>query len=624
MKLRHRIVAFATIGAVLIAIAAYGTLSPVRTDASLLDAHVEAALITDRMVTHAQEAGRLGEAYVANGQPEELLAFWTSAALFESDLASYERSAGDVDHGEGDFEAIDSSWADVRAAVKGRTFGLAGALARVLVPLNALAEHEQDEAAHAMSVLAATVSRTQVIILVLAAAVIAIIVSVGAFTSRSVARPLAALDAAVQRLADGELDQEIPRVGTDEIADLAVVFEKMRLNLSAALNSLHDRIEEQTATEETLADSNRELNHLLEGAQRSGDEMDLAGEMDELLQADLSWSEAYAVIANYGRQLFAGFQGALYLFEGESTVLARVVGWGDAEPLAERYELDECWSLRTARAHWVRFGRSDLPPCEHVGAPGACSACVPLVAHGERLGTLVLLGCSGSDPCGEPGSYEHARSMLASFAGRVALAISNMQLRETLREQALRDPLTGLYNRRIMEEGLAREIARAGRESTPLVVGFVDIDHFKDFNDTYGHEAGDYVLKQVGGYLRDHARAGDLVSRYGGEEFVTVWLGADLASAFARAEGLREGVEALDLELSGQALGGVTLSIGIALLGEHGDSAEALLSSADAALYEAKGDGRNRVVVAPIPEGALERQAIAVVASGLAGQRVSR
>jgi hypothetical protein len=108
VKLRHRIVAFATIGAVLIAIAAYGTLSPVRTDASLLDAHVEAALITDRMVTHAQEAGRLGEAYVANGQPEELLAFWTSAALFESDLASYERSAGDVDHGEGDFEAIDS------------------------------------------------------------------------------------------------------------------------------------------------------------------------------------------------------------------------------------------------------------------------------------------------------------------------------------------------------------------------------------------------------------------------------------------------------------------------------------------------------------------------------------
>lgn len=286
--------------------------------------------------------------------------------------------------------------------------------------------------------------------------------------------------------------------------------------------------------------------------------------------------------------------------------------------------MDECWSLRTARAHWTRFDTPDLPPCEHVNTPEACSACVPLVAHGERLGTVVLVGSSGSDPCTRPGSYEHARSMLASFAGRIALAISNIQLRETLREQALRDPLTGLYNRRIMEEGLAREIAKAGRESTPLVVGFVDIDHFKDFNDTYGHEAGDYVLKQVGAYLRDHTRAGDLVSRYGGEEFVTVWLGADLAGAFARAEGLREGVEALHLDLKGEPLGGVTLSIGIALLGEHGDSAEALLSAADTALYEAKGDGRNRVVVAPVPARVLERQALSVVASERVEPRTSR
>lgn len=624
MKLRNRIVAFATLGAVLIAIAAYGTLSPVRTDASDLEVHVEAARLTDSMLGQAREAGRLGESYVANGRPEELLAFWASAALFDSDLASYERSAGTVDHGEEDLEAIDSSWADVRAAVKGRTFGLAGAAARLLVPLNSLAEHERDEAAHAMSTLGATVGRTQAIILVLAAAVIAIIIAAGVFTSRSVARPLSALDAAVQRLADGELDHEIPQVGSDEIADLAAVFEKMRVSLRAALSSLHDRIEEQAATKKALAESNGELNRLLERARRSVDEMDIAGEMDELLQADLSWSEAYDVIANYGRRLFAGFQGALYLFDGKSTVLARAVGWGDAEPLTERYDMDECWSLRTARAHWARFDSPDLPPCEHVGAPGACSACVPLVAHGERLGTIVLLGCSGSDPCVEPGAFEHARSMLVSFAVRVALAISNMQLRETLREQALRDPLTGLYNRRIMEEGLAREAARAARESTPLVVGFVDIDHFKDFNDTHGHEAGDYVLKQVGGYLRDHTRAGDLVSRYGGEEFVTVWVGADLASAFARAEGLREGVKSLHLELKGEPLDGVTLSIGIALLGEHGDSAEALLSAADAALYEAKGDGRNRVVVAPVSTRALERQALAVVASGLAEPRASR
>ncbi|MBN2840383.1 MAG: diguanylate cyclase [Coriobacteriia bacterium] len=615
MKTRNRITAFAAIGVALIALAAYGTLRPVLRDLSLLDAHVEAALVTRGMTSNAQEAGRLGQSYVSSGRGEDLLAFQQSAATFESELARYEQLTGDDDHGVGtDFEAIQASWADVRSLVKGRAAGLTGAVGRLLMPLNSLAESENREAAHATSLLNASVSRAQVIILALAAGVIVIIVAIGGFAVRAVARPLSVLDAAVQRLADGELDREIPQVGRDEISDLAAVFEKMRVNLRAAVSSLHDRIEEQAATEEILAETNGELHRLLESARHSSNVMDLAGEMDELLQADLSWSEAYSVIANYGQRLFAGFQGALYLFDGDSPVLSRAVEWGDAEPLAEHYNLDECWSLRTAHAHWTRSDRPDLPQCEHIHASGVCSACVSLVAHGERLGTIVLVGCSGSDPCTEPGSYEHARAILASFAGRVALAISNMQLRETLREQALRDPLTGLYNRRIMEEGLAREIARAARESTPLVVGFVDIDHFKDYNDVHGHEAGDYVLTQVAGYLKDHARAGDLVSRYGGEEFVTVWLGADLASAFARAEGLREGVEALHLELKGESLGGVTLSIGISLFGEHGDNAEALLSAADAALYEAKGDGRNRVVVASVSARALERQAPAVVA----------
>ncbi len=626
MKTRHRVTAFAAIGAVIVALSAFAVLAPVRVSSETVhDVHFEAALQTERMTSRAQEAGRLGAVYVASGQYEDQLAFEVAAGQFELATADYGRSQGSSGRSETAYtERIQASWADVRAAVRGRTAGLAGALDRMAVPLDELAEHEREEAAGAMDVLSASIARARVALFALAIVMMAAVIWARIASSRSVTRPLAVLDAAVKRLADGELDHEIPQVGSDEIGELAAMFETMRVNLRAALSSLHDRIEEQTATEEVLAEANSELQRLLESARRAGTETDLAGEMDELLQADLSWSEAYAVIANYGHRLFAGFQGALYLYDGDSPVLARAVEWGDAEPLVDHYNLDECWSLRTAHAHWTRFDKSDLPTCEHVRAPGACSACVPLVAHGERLGTIVLVGCSGSDPCTEPGSYEHARAILASFAGRVALAISNMQLRETLREQALRDPLTGLYNRRIMEEGLTREIARAERDSTPLVVGFMDIDHFKDFNDTYGHEAGDYVLKQVGGYLRDHARAGDLVSRYGGEEFVAVWLGADLASAFARAEGLREGAEALRLEFSGESLGAVTLSIGIALLGEHGDSAEALLSAADAALYEAKGDGRNRVVVAPVSARVLERQALAVVASGLVRPCASR
>lgn len=625
MKTRHRTAIIAAFGAVLVVLGAFAVLAPMQAQSESRDVHYEAALLSQQMIERAHETEYLAAAYVASGRYEDQLAFETAAGQFERSIADYTDSRGAIGPHEGVLtERVQAAWPQVRAAVRERTPGITAAARRMDAPLYELAEHERAEAAGAMKAFSASNARAGVVMPALTIVVMVAIAGLAIYGSRSVARPLAILDEAVKRLADGELDQEIPQVGSDEIGALATVFETMRVNLRFALGSLHDRIEEQAATEEVLAEANTELQRLLESARHSGDEMDLTGEMDELLQADLSWSEAYAVIANYGRQLFPGFQGALYLFEGDSPVLTRAVGWGDAEPLVGRYAIDECWSLRTARVHWARLDKPDLPQCEHLHAPGVCSACVPLVAHGDRLGTIVLLGCSGSDPCGEPGEYEHARAMLASFAGRVGLAVSNMQLRETLREQALRDPLTGLHNRRLLEEGLAREIARAGRDSTPLAVGFVDIDHFKDFNDTYGHEAGDYVLKQVGGYLKSHTRAGDLVSRYGGEEFVTVWLGADLAGAFARAEGLREGVGALPLELNGEPLGGVTLSIGVAQFGEHGDTADALLSSADAALYEAKGDGRNRVVIAPVPARVLELQALAVAAAGSIESRAVR
>jgi len=617
LKTRHRTTIFAALGAVLVAFSAFAVLAPVKAHSESREVHYEAALLSQQMIERAHETERLGAAYVTSGRYEDQLAFEASAGQFERAIADYSDSRGAVGRHEGvHTERVQAAWPQVRAAVRGRTTGLTVAAGRMDAPLYELAEHERAEAAGAMEALSASNARARVVMPALTIVLVTAIAGLAIHGSRSVARPLAILDGAVKHLADGELDREIPQVGSDEIGALATAFETMRVNLRAALSSLHDRIEEQTATEETLAEANSELQRLLANARRSGNAMNLAGEMDELLQADLSWSEAYAVIANYGQQLFAGFQGALYLFDGGSSVLVRAVEWGNAEPLAERYDLDECWSLRTARAHWARFDQPDLPACEHLHAPGVCSACMPLVAHGERLGTIVLRGCSGSNPCEQSDTYEHARSMLASFAGSVALAMSNMQLRETLREQALRDPLTGLYNRRILEEGLAREIARAERDSTPLVLGFVDIDHFKDFNDTYGHEAGDYVLKEVGGYLAEHTRAGDLVSRYGGEEFVTVWPGADLASAAARAESLRKGVEALHLEFNGESLRSVTLSIGIALLGEHGESADTLLAVADAALYEAKGDGRNRVVVAPVRACVRERHPLAVVAPG--------
>ncbi|MDP2300225.1 MAG: diguanylate cyclase [Actinomycetota bacterium] len=624
MKFRHRITALATVGVVAIALAAFGVLSPVLASNADQEAAFERALLVERVHVEAQDAARLGEVFVTGGSGDDLIAFEEAAMRFERSIARYRTLVGDSALAAGptaEYVAhAEESWADVRSAVSGRAAGvivpaeatvrITGAIGSLMASLEDLAADESERAREATSRVGASVVGARTTVVVLGLAAVAVIVAVTVFASRSVARPLTKLDDAVQRLAAGDLEHPVPQLGKDEIGEVASAVEQLRVSLREALAALHSEIEERTTTEEALAEANHELNRLLDGARHASDEMHVMGEMGELLQADLSWDEAYAVMASYGRRLFERLDGALYLYGASDGELERKVDWGDSGIQAERYRPEECWSLRTGKPHWVRFGEPDLPPCAHIDAPDSCSACVPLVAHGEVLGTIVLLGPAGESLTGEQGTFEHMAGIVAAFAGRVALAISNMQLRETLREQSLRDPLTGLYNRRIMEEALTREIARAGREVTPLVVGLIDIDHFKEFNDTFGHEAGDHVLREVGAYLRDNTRAGDVVCRFGGEEFVVIWAGTDIAAGFSRAEALRQGVGELAFALDGESIGQVTLSIGVALLGEHGDSGDALLSAADAALYAAKAEGRDRVVLALTSERPHEREAL--------------
>jgi diguanylate cyclase (GGDEF)-like protein len=172
------------------------------------------------------------------------------------------------------------------------------------------------------------------------------------------------------------------------------------------------------------------------------------------------------------------------------------------------------------------------------------------------------------------------------------------QANRRLRAKALRDALTGLYNRGYLEESLERETSRARRSEQPLGVMMVDVDHFKRINDTYGHAAGDAVLRAVAQCLLSLARAEDIPCRYGGEEFVLVMAHASPATVRERAERLRAGVQALAIEHDDRSIGPVTLSVGIAMFPEHGDNWRSVLQAADTALYSAKAGGRNRVVMA--------------------------
>jgi diguanylate cyclase (GGDEF)-like protein len=327
-------------------------------------------------------------------------------------------------------------------------------------------------------------------------------------------------------------------------------------------------------------------------------EVTFLSQMSSFLQTCASSEEACTAIARFGPQLFPHEAGTLFMFHASRNYLELAAAWGGADAGEDMFQPSECWALRRGRLHAV--GAQDHAiVCAHVARHGEDIKpyiCAPLTAQGETLGLLFLMArpaTTGSAP-----ALSEAKEQLATaVAEQIALALSNLRLRETLRQQSVRDPLTGLYNRRFLEETVDRELARLERKNLPLSLIMIDVDHFKTFNDTFGHEAGDAVLRDLGGILQRHVRGGDIACRYGGEEFTVILPEANLEIGRQRAEILREAARELRLVHDGKSLGAVTLSLGVACFPEHGRRREHLLQTADAALYEAKNGGRNRVVV---------------------------
>ncbi|MDQ7841073.1 MAG: diguanylate cyclase [bacterium] len=367
--------------------------------------------------------------------------------------------------------------------------------------------------------------------------------------------------------------------------------------------SFEGSLEDITArreAEEALRQANDKLKVWVDNLERRTSEISVLGKMGELLQACSNMVEAHSVIAHSAQKLFPGEPGALCMQSASRNFVEVVASWGEEPSTQPVFSPDDCWALRRGRAHIVE-DTGEGPNCRHLTSPLPQGyLCLPLVAHGEAMGLLCLT---------RPGTAESAlpplpetRRMVASTMGeQSALALANLRMRETLRSQSVRDPLTGLFNRRYMEETLEREIRRAERGGRPLSVMMLDLDHFKQFNDTFGHSAGDALLRELGTMLRANLRAGDIACRFGGEEFVLILPEAALDCARTRAEQFREAAKHLHVSHLGESLGPVTVSLGVAAFPEHGTGGEALLEAADAALYRAKSEGRDRVVVAAAP-----------------------
>jgi diguanylate cyclase (GGDEF)-like protein/PAS domain S-box-containing protein len=321
-------------------------------------------------------------------------------------------------------------------------------------------------------------------------------------------------------------------------------------------------------------------------------EMKLLNRMNDLLQTCTTQEEAYKVIALLGRELFPRQSGCLATLRAWDHFLETVARWGDDGLPEVLFSLEDCWAMRRGQPYEVVDPRASLL-CRHFAhEPSTGYLCVPLTVHGETLGLLCLVGGDG-----ETEEHQAGRQRLAVTVGEaIKLCLSNLRLRAKLREQAMIDPLTGLSNRRYLEESLPRELHRAARSKSMLSVAMLDLDHFKRFNDTFGHDSGDSLLREVGRVMREKLRKSDIASRYGGEEFVLVLPESSLAGTVQRIEEIRVLVRELQIRHGDQLLSTVTVSAGVAQARE-GLTARELLREADEALYAAKHAGRDRVVL---------------------------
>lgn len=313
--------------------------------------------------------------------------------------------------------------------------------------------------------------------------------------------------------------------------------------------------------------------------------------MTDMLQAADDHEDAGAVLMASAERLLPEMDGALYAFNHSRDRLDLARAWSrkdDFEPPPALFP-ESCWALKRGKPHLNDRAGGSLC-CQHrIG--DASTIEVPMMARGQVFGLLVL--ASEAEDAGR--RLQDVTRIVRALADSMSLALSNIALREKLRTQSLRDPLTGLYNRRYMEDALERYINLAQRTGTPISVLMIDLDNFKRLNDEHGHAKGDAVLRDVAGQLVETLRPSDVIARYGGEELLVIMPKCGLEHAAAKAELLRQRVEALSAAHGAQ----VSASFGVASVPETATGAGDLVTMADSALYAAKQGGRNRVVTAP-------------------------
>jgi len=386
---------------------------------------------------------------------------------------------------------------------------------------------------------------------------------------RRVLRPVVRLSDVVNRLAAQDFAVEPPTFGDiDEIGDMAQAIRVFREN----------GLERQRL--EAERDADRAVREVL-------------SRMTQRMQGCDTLADLREVVRRFVPEIAPELAGRLYLVDQTRNAIVEACNWLEPQYSEAEFSTLSCWALRRGLPHRPRGAQIDIP-CEHVNdsehpGPVPDTLCLPLTAHRATLGLLYFEPKSQGDHA-TPDIY------LAMLAENVSLALANLRLRDTLRDMAMADPLTGLANRRQLEALLAVQVADAKRSGAPLSCLMLDIDHFKRFNDAFGHEAGDIVLREVSAVLMHATREEGMAFRYGGEELLLLLPGLAAEQAVERAEDIRARIAALEISHRNEELGPVTVSIGVATAPSH-SAFDRLVQAADAGVYRAKALGRDRIVL---------------------------
>lgn len=407
--------------------------------------------------------------------------------------------------------------------------------------------------------------RFQATAVAVAAASLALAISFGLTVALALARrlliPIRSITRASEAIEDGDLSARAVAISDDEIGRLASRF-----------NGMADRLERR----------NREVSSL--------------HDLSQLLQTAGDAGEAFEIFERLAPVLFPGGSGTVHVISASRVELELRARFGSRlEIAAEMATPNDCWALRKGQTHLVESVERNLV-CAHLGGRDGLRdpyACLPLVSQNETLGLLHVAFAEGA-----LGGHtiESRREELEAIANALGLALGNLALREKLKSQSVRDALTGLYNRRFLEEALPRELERCRRRNLPLIVAMADLDHFKRLNDSWGHEAGDLAIQRFAEALRRSFRHEDILCRYGGEEFCLVLPECSFEDARRRCDQLLAQMRDNPIQFGRESVGPVTVSLGLVAFPDDATTVEQLIRAADAALYRAKQTGRDRIV----------------------------